>query len=185
MSSFPVVAGIKKDPGPIPDLHPPRNEIAVDLPEKAILIGILAVAFAVLILGRVFRRTPMISSLPPEHPASIARHALAGLTPNSTPQAVATTCAQALRDYTRTAFALGDEALTTSEFCARFATHPLADSNSTQALQTFLTDCERAQFAPASAQLDPQTVERAHAMIELLEHQRTPSVAQPVSPVAT
>jgi hypothetical protein len=184
--SFAFVGAIKVDPGPIPDLKPPREEIAVDVPEKAILGAVMFLAFAVLILGRVFRRPKVVVPVPPEHPAAAARRVLSQIVPNSPPAAAAADVAHALRNYLRSAFGLGAEELTTLEISDRFGTHRLANAETAARVLEFLRDCEAVQFAPADSSAPVSIADRAWTLIEELERQRTPAVSLPPPlPVAT
>jgi hypothetical protein len=180
------VAAIKKDPGPIPELNPPREQIAIDVPEKVILGGVILVGFAVLLLGRLLHRPKIIPPLPPEHPAVIARRNLSLIQPNWPPALAATEAAGAVRGYLRAAFGLGEEELTTSEIGARFEAHFLANPGVASDVHEFLRECDAVQFGPGSDATAESLTERAFALIVELEQQRVPLTSQtPPLPVAT
>lgn len=183
---FTFVGAIKADPGPIPDLKPPKQEIDAGIPERAIMAGVIVLAFAVLILGRIFRRPKMVAPLPPEHPAAAVRRVLSQMTPNGSPAAEAAEVAHAVRDYLRTAFGLGEEELTTLELSDRFGAHRLASADLAVSVQQFLRDCDAMQFAPAGDARVASIVDRATSLIDELEGQRTPPASPPPPlPVAT
>jgi hypothetical protein len=171
--SFAFVSAIKVDPGPIPDLKPPREEIAFDVPEKAILGAVMFLAFAVLVLGRVFRRPKVVVVAPPEHPAAAARRVLSQIVPNSPPAAAAADAAHALRNYLRAAFGLGEEELTTLEISDRFGSHRLVNAETAARVLEFLRACEAVQFAPADDSAPVGIADRAWTLIDELERQRT------------
>jgi len=176
---FISVGAIKVDPGPIPELQPPRNEMPAEFPEKAILGAVIFIAFVVLILGRIFRRPRAIPSLPPEHPAIAARRVLSQIVPDSTPGEAAAEVAHAMRNYLRAAFGLGVEELTTLELSERFGAHRLANVDTAGRVKAFLRDCEAVQFAPEGEAAPAAIAGRAWTLIEELERQRTP---QPPTP---
>lgn len=183
---YAFVAAIKVDPGPIPDLKPPKQEIGIELPERAILGGVIFVAFAALFLGRIFHRPKVAPPEPPEHPATAARRVLSQIGPDTPPGKAAAEMAHAVRDYLRTAFGLGEEELTTLELSDRFGTHRLADPGTAAKVQEFLRDCEAVQFSPANNSLPESILSRAWPLIEELERQRIPQAQMPPSlPVAT
>ena len=175
-----VVGAIKKDPGPIPELNPPRKEMAAESADKLILGAVLLVAFGVLILGRIFQRRRVPIALPPEHPVAAARRLLSQIPSDTPPVEAASEAARAVREYVRTAFALGSESLTTTEVCQRFADHSLTDSNTTSVLHSFLADCDRVQFAPAGIAPPSAFTARAWTLIDELERQR--GAVEPVPP---
>jgi len=175
-----VIAGIKADPGPIPDLKPPQGEIAPELPERAILGAVIGLAFFVLFLGRIFHRPKVSAAVPPEHPASAIRRVLSEIPPDSAPGFVATQVAHAMRDYLRATFGLGEEELTTLELAERFGTHRLASLDLAERVQEFLRECDIAQFAPAGDQPRESLLQRAWPLIDELERQRTPQVSLPL-----
>jgi len=177
LDSLTFVAAIKKDPGPIPELKPPSGEIAFDLPEKAILGGVIFLGFAVLLLGRLLRRPRVIQPLPPEHPASAARRMLAQIATDAPPAIAAAEAAHAIRSYLRAAFGLGEEELTTAEISARFTTHQLADPNAASVVHEFLRDCDAAQFSPENVETLAGLPARAFKLIDDLEGRRTPPPA--------
>jgi hypothetical protein len=183
---FVWVGAIKVDPGPIPELQPPRDEIAAKFPEKAILGTVILIAFAALLLGRIFRRPRMVPSMPPEHPAVAARRVLSQIAPDTTPSKAAAEIAHAMRNYLRAAFGLGVEELTTLELAERFGAHRLANIGTVGRVQAFLRDCEAVQFAPEGDVAPTAIADRAWTLIEELERQRTPQApAPPPLPVAT
>jgi hypothetical protein len=181
-----IFAAIKKDPGPIPDLKPPRDPIAVDVPEKVILAGMILLGFGVLILGRLFHRPRVIAPLPPEHPAAAARRVLAQIQPDSPLSFAAAEAARAVRGYLRAAFSLGEEELTTKEISDRFEAHHLANPSVAAEVHEFLRECDAAQFGPGSNTTAEAVSARAFALIVELERQRSAPALMPSSlPVAT
>lgn len=167
-------AAIKKDEGPIPDLRPPKGRIAFDLPETAILNGAVLFAFAVLIIGRIIHARKPVPPKPVEPPLVLARRALAAA---GGPTIIAD-CEQVVRRYVFNAFGVGWEGATSSELCAAFAAHPLADAESLAALDGYLSDSDLARFASHEAeQLAATCVSRALALVEQLEARRI--VAEP------
>jgi hypothetical protein len=183
---FAFVGAIKVDPGPIPELNPPRKEIIADLPDKAILVTVIFLAFSVLILGRVFRRPKLIVPAPPEHPAAAARRVLSHIAPDASPALAAEAASHAVRDYLRTAYGLGVEELTTLEISERFGAHRLADSDTVARVLGFLRVCEAAQFTPPGEVQQAAITEPAWRLIDELERHRAPVASTPPPlPVAT
>jgi hypothetical protein len=176
---MPFVAAIKKDPGPIPDLNPPRDQIAIDVPDKVILAGVLLLGFTALILGRIFHRPRVNPSLPPEHPASAARRLLGQIPPDESLAKAAADTALAMRGYLRSAFGLGDEALTTMELSARFEMHQLANPDLATEVYEFLRECDAAQFSTSSDALPSGLVGRGFELITELERRRLPPATMP------
>lgn len=175
----PVLAAIKKAEGPIPDLRPPKDHIAIDIPEAAILNGAILLAFLVLIVGRIVQlRKP----LPPpvvEPPASVARRALQGV---GGPNLIAD-CAHIVRRYLHDQFGVGPEGATTRELCAAYALHPASQTDALAALTAYLSESDLALFAPAEAPFAETCVSRALEVIDRLEV-RSPVMPPPL-PVAT
>jgi hypothetical protein len=183
---YPLIAAIKADPGPIPDLKPPKKELGAELPEQAILGAVVCLAFAVLLLGRVFHKPKVIAPVPPEHPAAAVRRVLAEMGPNSSPAAAAAELAHAFRNYLRVAYGLGEEELTTLELSDRFGAHRLSGDGTAEAVGQFLRECNVLQFAPpGDTPLEPLTT-RAFSLLDELERQRSsPAVMPPPLPAAT
>jgi len=177
--SSPFLAAIKVDPGPIPDLKPPKSEIADQLPEKTIMAGVILMAFAALLLGRAFHRRKIAPVPPPPHPATVVRRRLSEIVPNSPPGAAAAEIAHAMREYLRTAFGLGEEELTTLELSDRFGAHRLANAEMATKVKQFLHDCNALQFARAGEAPLTSLMECAWSLLDELEHHRVPSAGTP------
>lgn len=178
---FNLIAGIKVDPGPIPDLKPPKRELGAELPERGVMAAVIFLAFAILMLGRWLHRPKVAASVPPEHPASAVRRALSEIVPNDPPATTAAKIAYAFRNYLRASFGLGEEELTALELSDRFGAHRLASEEATTKVRQFLRDCNSVQFAPSSDASLVSLVERAWPLIDELEQQRMPPVAAPPS----
>jgi hypothetical protein len=176
-----LLAAIKKDPGPIPELKPPQGAIPFDLPEHLIFGGLLAVAVLTLVIGRIVQlRRPRVLP-PPELPIAIARRELAAVT-NDAPLAA---CTGIVRRYVLAAFHLGPEGLTGEEVCAAYAGHPAADEDSLAALREFLIGSDLTRFAPISGEESAKDcVCRAFVVLELLEARRTAAQPPPLPVLA-
>ncbi|MEQ1860914.1 MAG: hypothetical protein ABMA13_13345 [Chthoniobacteraceae bacterium] len=176
-----VFAAIKKAEGPIPELRPPKGEIAFDIPEGAILNAALIFAFVVLLVGRFIHMRRPAPPLPIEPPIHVARRELEAV---SGPSALEE-CARIVRRYVLDAYGLGPEGATAAELAAQFAAHRFAITDLTIALETFLADCDRARFAPEDAEHLAETCTgRALALVEALDQRRRTAEPAPL-PVAT
>jgi hypothetical protein len=176
-----MIAVIKKAEGPIPELRPPKGQIPFDVPENAIFIGALVLAFTVLVLGRIRQMMLPKPLAPVAPPLTVALRELAEVGEHD----VAWKCGQIVRRYLFSAYGIGPEGVTTSELCAQFAAHPLADADSATALAAFLTECDLARFAPlAAAPEEIEAVRRAAELIEQLEARRS-RVQPPPLPVVS
>ena len=175
------IAAIKKAEGPIPDLRPPKGEIAFDTPEGAILNASLIFAFAVLIIGRFIHMRRPKPPMPIEPPIHVARRELESV---AGPTALED-CSRIVRRYVLDAYGLGPEGATASELGEQFAAHRFAFPELTSTLEAFLADCDRARFAPEDAEhLAENCVARALALVEELDQRRRTAEPAPL-PVAT
>jgi hypothetical protein len=172
-----MLAAIKKDPGPIPDLKPPQGAIPFELPEHLVFGSLLAVAVLSLVIGRLVQlRRPRVEP-PPEPAIARARRELTAVTEDA-PLAA---CTGIVRRYVLAAFDLGPDGLTGEEVCAAYAGHPAANEDSLGALRDFLVGSDLARFAPdvggASAK---DCVCRAFVVLELLEARRRAALPPPL-----
>jgi hypothetical protein len=183
---YSFVAAIKADPGPIPELKPPKKELAAELPEQAIMGAVIFAAFAVLFLGRIFHRPKVAAPAPPEHPAIAVRRVLAQIGPDSPPALAAAELACAFRNYLRVAFGLGEEELTTLELSDRFGAHRVAQTGLAETVREFLRECNALQFAPAADVPLERLVANAWSLLDALERQRSsPATMPPPLPATT
>jgi hypothetical protein len=176
-----LLAALKKDPGPIPELKPPQGAIPFDLPEHLIFGGLLGVAVLMLVIGRIVQlRRPRVLP-PPELPIAVARRELAAVT-NDAPLA---TCTGIVRRYVLAAFDLGPEGLTGEEVCAAYAGHPAADEDSLGVLRDFLAGSDLQRFAPICGEENAKDcICRAFVVLELLEARRTAAQPPPLPVLA-
>lgn len=162
-------AVIKKVESPIPDLRPPKGKIAVDLPENTVFVGAVVFAFAVLILGRIFRRHQPAPVMTVKPAIDIARSEFAAITD---PQAHAE-CVRILRGYLRQAWKIGETGSTSTELVAAVATHPLGTAQLATGLAAFFAEEEARRFAPVPlAAGEASVVSQATQLAESLEAHR-------------
>lgn len=166
----PLLAGIKQADGPIPDLRPPKGKIPVEVPEAAVMIGTLVVAFGSLILGRLLRRGRAPVALAPELPAALARRELGAVQPDDAPDE----CARILRAYLSAAWQVQLVGATTSEVCSQLGSHPLADSELISALARYFGESEIARFAQqGSPEYAARCIAEGYQLIDALEARRS------------
>lgn len=173
-------AAIKKAEGPIPELRPPKDKIAFDIPESAIINGAMLIALGALLIGRVIHARRPLPPKPPEPAIVLARRALEV----ASGPTIIQDCVQIVRRYLFNAFGVGWDGATNPELCVVFATHPRADADSLAALESYFNQSDIARFASHEVEeLAVTCVSRALALVEYLEVRRA-GAATP-EPVAT
>lgn len=183
MSNALFLAAIKKDPGPIPELEPPRGKLAFDLPERTILAAVLCLGIAALMIGRLLHRRQPLPIPPPALPIAIAREELESLGLHGSPAAVYAETARIVRHYIHAIFQLGSDASTTSELVDRLSLHSQLNSDDLHRIRRLLYDCDLVQFAPAQEPSAPhEMVTRALDLLTHLDGLRRPG--PPASTVA-
>lgn len=167
-------AAIKRDPGPIPELRPPRGEVSASVEKKEDLrpwfigVGILAV-LAAIVASRPKKLPP--APLPPYVQARKQLETLDAAT--ATPLAIS----QVLRSYLLDAFHIPARGATSAELLQWLSAHPRWDTQLAAETEAFLDSCDEAKFAPAPPAEHPATTEKALALIARVEGRR---VAQTV-----
>lgn len=160
---------IKKSEGPIPELKPPKAPIALSVPEAAVLNTALALALAVLLLGRYLHLQRPLPPVPVEPPLEVARRGLAA----AKPETIIEDCALVVRRYLAQGYHLTTEGATTHQLTDAFASHPLSSPELTGEVRDFFADCDLARFAPhTAAPLAEGLVERTGQLLERLEARR-------------
>lgn len=172
-----VLAIIKKDPGPIPELKEPRGSIEAPSPDRIILSTALILAFIVLFLGRLLRGKPMNPPPLPEPIDATFRRQMANLTLLGNSPEAAAAASRAVRRYVQATYALGPGELTAWELCEQFRLQPGVDEVLHASLFDFLKECEVSRFAPdgaAGGTFEP--VPRALEFFERLQTTRMPMI---------
>ena len=168
-----AVAAIKRDPGPIPELRPPRGEVSASVEKKDdfrpwfIGAGILAV-LAAFLASRPKKLPP-----PPLPPYVNARKQLESLeAATATPLAIS----KVLRTYLLDAFQIPARGATSAELLQWLSAHPNWDTQLAADTGAFLDSCDEAKFAPAPPAEHPATIDKALALIARIEGRRVVQV---------
>ena len=162
-------AAIKRDPGPIPELRPPRGEVPASVEKKEDLrpwfigAGILAVLAAIL-ASRPKKLPP--APLPPYVNARKQLETLDSST--ATPLAIS----KVVRIYLLDAFQIPARGATSAELLQWLSAHPKWDTQLASDTDAFLDSCDEAKFAPAPPPGHPATIEKALALIARIEGRR-------------
>lgn len=173
-------AAITKDPGPIPDLRPPRAELPPSVETKRDLrpwfigTGIIAVLAAV--LASIPRKQPAA----PTPPYVIARRKLDAMGA-STPQP--DELVRVLREYLLEAFSIPARGATTAELIHWLSAHPRWDTQLEAETTGILTSCDEAKFSPAPQPPPQLSAEIVLSLISRIEGRRAvpAGVTQPAT----
>lgn len=169
--ALPMFAAIKLDPGPIPELRPPREELppAAERKQRDLLpwfigTGIIAVVAAVL-AARPRKLPPL-----PTPPYTIARRRLEELTgTTATPVAISAI----FREYLLDAFRIPARGATPGELIEWLSAYPRWDTQMTSEASALLEACDVAKFSPRPPEEHPAIIEQTRNLIARIEGKRT------------
>jgi hypothetical protein len=162
-------AAIKQE---IPDLKPPREEVALEQETSGVWPWVLAGGLASLLLVfSVWPRPPKRVAL--ESPAAIARRELQGVT---APQKIS----HLLRRYVLAAFPLPGEGASTEEISECLFAHIPTDPTLAHQVTEFLLACDTQKFAP-SAGASPELAALAAGWTENKTAGSAPATAAPAA----
>ena len=156
---------------PMSDLRPALPELAPPVTEASRRTWVLGGVAAGLVLALLCwpRRKPPV---PPPDPHTIAQRELDALGANAakaTPLAVSAI----VRRYAVEAFGLEGSGLTSEEVVSGLATRRACPSDLVNAAWHFLSDCDRAKFAPTAEPMEAQAlVGAAVSLLDQLEGAR-------------
>jgi hypothetical protein len=156
---------------PTSDLRPPRPELPVPAAERnrqAWVLGGVAAGLFVAFLCWPRRRPPA----PPPDPHAIAQEELDALhadVAKATPMAVSAI----VRRYVVDAFGLEGTGLTSEEVVSGLATRRACPADLVNAAWHFLSDCDRAKFAPTAEPIEGRALlDGATSLLDQLEGAR-------------
>lgn len=170
LAALPAWSAIKLDPGPIPELRPPREELPPQMENKGndllpwfIAVGIAAVVAAVL------ASRPKKQALPPTPPYTIARQQLQQLNGRS---ATMVAVSAILRAYLLDAFQIPARGATSSELIGWLTDHPCWDTQLSPEIEAIFDTADVMKFATIPAEEHPAIIEQASALISKIEGRR-------------
>ena len=162
-------AAIKRDPGPIPELRPPRGEVSASVEKKEDLRPWFIGAGVLAVLAAIFATLPKKVPPPPVPPYVNARKQLETLdAATATPLAIS----KVVRNYLLDAFQIPARGATSAELLQWLSAHPKWDTQLASDTGAFLDSCDEAKFAPAPPPGHPATIEKALALIARIEGRR-------------
>jgi hypothetical protein len=164
-----ALAAIKVEP--MSDLRPPLPELpapAAERNRRVWVIGGVAAGLVLAVLCWPRRKPP----LPPPDPHTIAQRELDALRADAakaTPAAVSAI----VRRYAVDAFGLAGTGLTSEEVVSGLATRRPCPSELVNAAWHFLSDCDRAKFAPTAERIEGRALlDTAVSLLDQLEGAR-------------
>lgn len=155
-----------------PALRPPLGELPPTFWEQQGTTIILSVVIALLLLalGIWLRLRPKpVAAVPPEVQARTALESLRNLPEDG---AVISRVSQVLRRYVLAAFELPPGEPTTAEFCRQIAGNEIIDPGLSEALGTFLRQCDERKFTQSNPSTPLGAAARALELTELSETRR-------------
>jgi len=160
LAFFPPVAmgAIKVEPKtePVSELRPPRQELPAPLIENTRHVWVLGSLAATMLLVLIFmprRKLPV----PPPDPFAVAQRDLDSLRADAvkaTPVAVSAV----VRRFAMSAFGLAGGGLTSEEVVSGLVTRRSCPVELTNATWHFLSDCDRAKFAPTAEPVEGKSL---------------------------
>ena len=170
LAALPAWSAIKLDPGPIPELRPPREALSAqvenhtnDLLPWFITVGIAAV------IAAVVASLPKKQPLPPTPPYTIARQQLQQLNGRS---ATMVAVAAILRTYLLDVFQVPTRGATSGELISWLSSHPCWDTHLSPEVEAILDTADVTKFATIPAEEHPAIIEQASALISKIEGRR-------------
>jgi hypothetical protein len=174
-------AAITIDPGPIPELKPPRESPippAAEQQKTDVLPWFLG-AGAIAIISAVVASWPKKLPPAPPPPYTIARRELDLLNPNAVSPA---TVASIVRSYLLNAFHIPARGATPEEIVELLASHSRWDVSVADEVSAFFATHDTVKFSPSPPLGQPTAVEAAKSLIARIEGRRASGV-QPATEV--
>lgn len=162
-------AAITKDPGPIPELRPPRAELPPSVETKRDLRPWFIGTGIIAVLAAVFASIPRKQSPPPPPAYVIARRKLDPLSA-SAPQP--DELVRVLREYLLEAFNIPARGATTAELIHWLSAHPRWDTHLEVETTGLLNSCDEAKFSPAPQPPPQLSTEIVLSLISRIEGRR-------------
>jgi hypothetical protein len=163
-------AAITKDPGPIPELRPPRSELAPNVETKPDLRPWFIGTGIIAVLAAVLASIPRRQTPPPPPPYVVARKKLDTLGGTG---ANADELIRVFRDYLLDAFNIPARGATTAELLHWLSAHPRWDTQLEPETTALLDSCDEAKFSPVPPPQSPISTEGVLALISRIEGRRT------------
>lgn len=164
-------AAIKLDPGPIPELRPPREELppAVERKHPDLLPWFIATGIIAVVAAALAAR-PRKLPPPPTPPYTIARRRLEELNGvTATPVAISAI----FREYLLDAFHIPARGATPDELLGWLSAHPRWDTQMSSEASALLEACDLAKFSPTPPETHPVAIEQTRNLIARIEGKRT------------
>lgn len=162
-------AAITKDPGPIPELRPPRTELPPSVETKRDLRPWFIGTGIIAVLAAVLASIPRKQSPPPPPPYVIARRKLDAMSAST---AQPDELVRILREYLLDAFNIPARGATTAELIHWLSAHPRWDTQLEAETTGLLDSCEEAKFSPAPPPQPPISTGGVLALISRIEGRR-------------
>lgn len=163
------LAAITKDPGPIPELRPPRTELPPSVEKKRDLRPWFIGTGIVAVLAAVLASIPRRQSPPPPPAYVVARRKLdalgtSGVKPDES--------VRIFRNYLLEAFNIPARGATNDELLHWLSAHPRWDTQLAAETSALLDSCEEAKFSPAPPPEPPTSAEGVLSLISRIEGRR-------------
>ena len=173
-AALPAMCAITRDPGPIPDLRPLREELSASVEkQRDLLPWFVGTAIIAVVVG-VAAVWPKKQPPQPLAPYAFARKELEGLNGTVVTPLVLSTV---VRGYLLDAFRIPARGATSEELLHWLAAHPQWDTLLSGETTDFLRECDEAKFSPTQPEQHPEWIERALALIARIERRRlTPAL---------
>lgn len=162
-----------------PALAPPYGELPPTFGERYGTIVWIGVCLAAAVVAFFVWKKCHPQPPPPLPPETVARKALTKWRGRPEDGKVLSDISQVLRRYVTEAFALPPGERTTAEFCAVLAGHKTIGAELTQAVISFLRECDARKFSPADSRAPLHAVQRALELIDLAEKSKTSPASAP------
>ncbi len=164
-----AIGAITKDPGPIPDLRPPRTELPSSVEEKRDLRPWFIGTGIIAVLAAFIASIPRKQQSPAPSAFVVARRKLdaigqSGATPEN--------LMRIFREYLLNAFHIPARGATTAELVHWLSANPRWDTQFEAETAELLDSCDEAKFSPIPPLQAPASAERVLSLISHIEKRR-------------
>jgi hypothetical protein len=164
-----AAGAITKDPGPIPELRPPRTELTETAENKRDLLPWFIATGIIAVVAAILASIPRKQTAPPTPPYVTAQRKLSLLKPaDATPENLMLI----FREYLLNAFNIPACGATTAELIHWLSAHPRWDAKFEAETSELLDSCDEAKFSPIPPLQPPVSNERILLLISRIEERR-------------